>query len=489
MQGKKEFNQRIYYNINLDSLVPEDHFLKRLDKLVSFDFVRDITKSYYSHTGKPSIDPVVLVKMLLIGYLFDIRSERKLMEELALNLAYRWYIGYDLDEEIPNHSIFSKARVRFGKKLFVEIFEKIVLRCVELGLVSEKDMLIDSTVVRADASTDSLVDIKLSPEDYWKNLDRHEKRPEKKTVGRGFTGKVDKNKMGKRKRDINRTSIRKRSTTDPDATFLFRPGNVRGQLSYKAHIATDTSGIITAVSASPGVSHDISAVPSLLKSHERTVGKPSWIAADSKYGALECLAYLQDKNIKTAIINESGTNKPGYFFKDDFTYDRQKDCYVCPNGKILKRRARSNINNRITYKSSVRDCRVCPLKKKCISGKQDFKTTSRYDSPCQDKTREWYFSKKGKHLQKLRHTILEGIMGEAKNFHGMARAKFRGLNKVEMQFLLTAAALNLKKMVKIMDRKVEESSISKIICGSIKLIKNIFGSFRKEPKELAIQVS
>ena len=113
VQGKKEFNQRIYYNINLDSLVPEDHFLKKLEKLLSFDFVRNITRDYYSHTGKPSIDPKVLVKMLLIGYLFDIRSERKLVEEISHNLAYRWYIGYDLDEEVPNHSIFSKARVRF----------------------------------------------------------------------------------------------------------------------------------------------------------------------------------------------------------------------------------------------------------------------------------------------------------------------------------------------------------------------------------------
>jgi len=107
VQGKKKFEGKIYYNINLDSLVPDDHFLKRLEKLISFDFVRDITKDYYSHTGKPSIAPIVLVKMLLIGYLFDIRSERKLVEYISLNLAYRWYIGYDLDEETPNHSIFS----------------------------------------------------------------------------------------------------------------------------------------------------------------------------------------------------------------------------------------------------------------------------------------------------------------------------------------------------------------------------------------------
>jgi len=279
VQGKKEFNQRIYYNINLDSLVPDDHFLKRLEKLISFDFVRDITKSYYSHTGKPSIDPVVLVKMLLVGYLFDIRSERKLIEEITLNLAYRWYIGYDLDEEIPNHSIFSKARTRFGKKLFVDVFERILIRCIELGLVSKKGMLIDSTIVRADASDRSMVEVNLSPGQYWKRLDRSY-RPKKKLSGARYTGEVDKNKMGKRRRDINRLSLRKKSTTDPDATITRKPG-AESHLSYKAHIATDTNGIITAVSASPSVSHDIGAVPILIELHERILGTPGWIAADT----------------------------------------------------------------------------------------------------------------------------------------------------------------------------------------------------------------
>ncbi len=473
MQGKKEFNKRIYYNIDLDCLVPKDHFLKRLDKLVSFDFVRDITRNYYSHTGKPSIDPVVLVKMLLIGYIFDVRSERKLIEEITLNLAYRWYIGYDLDEEIPDHSIFSKVRTRFGKKLFMEIFEKILTRCVQLGLVSNEGMLVDSTIVKADASISSMVMVNLTPEDYWKKLDAYEKRPEKKRAGRGFTGEIDKDKMGKRRRDINRTSLRKKSTTDPDATLFYKDG-IKGGLSYKAHISTDTNGIITAVAASSSVAHDISKLPDLLDLHEKILGKPAWIAADSKYGAQECLAYLQNKNIKTAIIYESGTNRPGYFFKNDFTYDRQKDCYICPNGKILKRRARDNRSNRITYKSSVKDCRICPLKTRCISGKEDFKTTSRYNSLYYDKTKEWYYSKKGRYLQKLRHTILEGLMGEAKNYHGMARARFRGLTKVEMQFLMTASALNLKKMVKMWEKKVKISTLSKLLLNLLKAFKNIF---------------
>jgi len=484
VQGKKEFKQRIYYNINLDCLVPEDHFLKRLDKLASFDFVRDITREYYSHTGKPSIDPVVLVKMLLVGYLFDIRSERKLVEEISLNLAYRWYIGYDLDEEVPNHSVFSKARVRFGKKLFVDIFEKILVRCIELGLVSNEGMLIDSTIVKADASDGSMVEINLSPGQYWKRLDKPD-RPKKKLDGGRYTGEVDKNKMGKRRRDINRLSLRKKSKTDPDATIVYKPG--RGShLSYKAHIATDTNGIITAVSASPSVSHDISAVPGLVESHERILGTPNWIAADTKYGSEECLKYLQDKNIKTAIRPETKTSKPGYFSKNKFKYDSSRDCYVCPNGKLLKRKSKNYSNNRIDYKSNKKDCNLCPIKGKCISGKGSFRTVSHYDSPCYWKARSWYDSGYGQVMQKLRGTILEGIMGQAKTYHGMAKARFRGLKKVEIQFLMTAAALNLKKMVKMLDVEEIKSSLSRKFTDIYQIVKDIFRNF---VKKLAIEVS
>ena len=483
MQGKKEFNQRIYYNINLDCLVPEDHFLKRLDKLVSFDFVRDITKSYYSHTGKPSIDPKVLVKMLLVGYLFDIRSERKLIEEITLNLAYRWYIGYDLDEEVPDHSVFSKARTRFGKKLFLDIFEKILTKCIDLGLVSKEGMLIDSTIVRADASDRSMVEIGLSPGQYWKRLDQKEK-PKKKLSGARYTGEVDVNKMGKRRRDINRLSLRKKSKTDPDATITRKTG-AGSHLSYKANIATDTNGIITAVSASPSVSHDIGSVPILVEAHERILGTPSWIAADTKYGSEECLKYLQDKNIKTAIRPETKTSKPGYFSKNKFKYDSSMDCYICPNGKLLKRRSKNYPQNRINYSSNKKDCNLCPLKGNCISGEGSFRTVSHYDSPCYEKARSWYDSGYGRVMQKLRHTVIEGVFGQAKTYHGMAKARFRGLNKVEIQFLMTATALNLKKMVRIMDVEEIKSSLSKKYIDITQIVKDIFRTFIKK---LAIEV-
>jgi IS5 family transposase len=398
------------------------------------------------------------------------------IEEISLNLAYRWYIGYDLDEEVPNHRIFSKARARFGKKLFLDIFEKILARCVGLGLVSKEGMLIDSTIVRANASDRSMVETRLSPGQYWIRIE--EEKPKKKLVGRRFGGKFDIDKMGKRTRDINRLSLRKKSKTDPDATIVRKPG-IGSHLSYKAHIATDTGGIITAVYASPSVLHDTGAVPNLVESHERVLGTPSWVAADTKYGAEECLAYLQDKNIKTAIRPETKISKLGYFSKNKFKYDNKRDCYICPNGKIIRRKSKNYPQNRINYKASEKDCNICPLRDKCISG-ESFRTVSHYDSPCYWKARSWYYSGYGKAMQKLRGTILEGVMGHAKTYHDMARARFRGLSKVEIQFLLTATALNLKKIVKIMDVEEVKASVSRKFTVITQILKDIFKNFVKE---------
>jgi transposase len=458
VQGKKKFEGKIYYQINLDSLVPEDHLLKRLDSLVSFEFVRNMTKKYYSHTGKPSIDPVVLVKMLLVGYLFNIRSERKLVEDISLNLAYRWYIGYDLDEEVPNHSIFSKARARFGKKLFKEIFSEILKLAAGKGLVKTKEMLIDSTIVKANASLASLVEVDLSPEQYWRELDQNEKKSSTRgskpknglsqQVGKHFTGKPDKARIGKRRRNRNASYLKKRSLTDPDATLFYRLG-MGNFLSYKAHVGSSLEGFITAIYASPSWVHDTGGVPPLVEAHEKILGTPTAVAADTKYGSEECLKYLQDKGIKTSIKPEEKNNRPGYIPKAEFRYDSQKDCYICPQGKILKRKTKSYSQNRIFYRASKKDCMNCPQKSKCISGKANARIVSHYDSNCFSSAKNFYYSKYGRYLQKLRSTTIEGIMGQAKEYHGMRRAKLRGLDKVEIQLFLTATAINLKKILKL----------------------------------------
>lgn len=205
------------------------------------------------------------------------------------------------------------------------------------------------------------------------------------------------------------------------------------------------------------------------------------MATDTKYGSEECLKYLQDKNIKTAIKPETKTNKSGFFSRDKFTYDKSRDCYICPNGKVLKRNAKNYTHNRIAYKSNKKDYNLCPIKNECISGKVSFRMVSHYDSPYYSKARDCYYSEYGRAIQKLRGTILEGIMGQAKTYHGMSKARFRGLKKVEIQFLLTACALNLKKMVKIMDAEEIKTKISEKFTDVIQAVKDILWNLaRKE---------
>jgi len=190
-------------------------------------------------------------------------------------------------------------------------------------------------------------------------------------------------------------------------------------------------------------------VPPLVEAHEKILGTPTAVAADTKYGSEECLKYLQDKGIKTSIKPEEKNSRPGYIPKAEFRYDSQKDFYICPQGKILKRKNKSYSQNRIFYRASKKDCVNCSQKSKCISGKTDVRMVSHYDSNCFNKAKEVYYSKYGRNLQRLRGTILEGTMGQAKEYHGMNRAKLRGLDKVEIQLFLTATAINLKKILKL----------------------------------------
>jgi transposase len=460
VQGEKRFEPKLFYNIGLLEFIGEDHFLVKLDEVLSLEWIRQRTRSYYSHTGKPSIDPVVLVKMLLVGYLYDIRSERRLVEEVRLNLAYRWFVGYDLDEVIPDHSIFTKARARFGRELFLELFEAILAECMRAGLVRGDGILVDSTLVKADASLNSVIEVDLPPATYWRELESEEERSDDprgrkpkdghraRQVGAIFNGGVDPDKLGKRRRDRNASYLRKRSKTDPDATMHYRPG-IGGILSYKVHAAADTGGVVTAVSVSASSEHDTSALPALLSMHSKNLGKPASVAADSTYGTSEALLFLQEQDIKTAIPPMPPRGQRGCFPKSAFTWDKEADHYICPEGKVLSRRSKNQKTGQIPYKARPEDCSSCPSRYRCISGKKaKARSVSRLDGDFFEEATGFLKSPAGTKLFALRKTVIEGIFGQSKTQHGLSRAKMRGLEKMEIQALMTATAINLKKLVR-----------------------------------------
>jgi transposase len=172
LQGHKALEGRLFYQVSLDHLVPKDHLVRRLQKVLDISWMRSQTAGYYSFTGRPSIDPEVIAKMLLLGFLYNISSERRLMREVQVNLAYRWYLGYDLDEDIPDHSVLSKARQRLGAWFFERLFSYAVKCCQQAGLVEGRDVLLDSTTVKADASLDSLISLRYRPSEYWEQLEK-----------------------------------------------------------------------------------------------------------------------------------------------------------------------------------------------------------------------------------------------------------------------------------------------------------------------------
>ena len=285
--------------------------------------------------------------------------------------------------------------------------------------------------------------------------------------------------MGKRRRARNAKYLKKRSTTDPDATLFYRPG-AGNCLSYKAHLATDINGFVTAINASSSSLHDSGAVPVLIQAHEKMLGTPEWICADKKYGSEECLKFLQDKKIKTVINPDTKSNRPGYFSKDNFKFDSKNDVYICPDKKILKRKAKSATLNRIIYAARKQDCLFCKLRNLCI--KPDVagpRKVTHYDSNYYSKVRKYFHSDYGKVMQGLRSTIIEGVIGRAKTYHLIDRTRFRGITKVEIQFYLTATAINLKKIVKTLGVNELKSEIFIVIREYIALRDKFLIKFSK----------
>jgi len=462
MQGHKEFKPRLFYTLSLERLVPEDHELRRFAAVLRLDWLRGATADLYSHTGQPSVDPVVLIKMMLLTVLYNVRSERQLAKDMAVNLAYRWFLGYDLDEETPNHSVLSKARRRFGEGLFVELFSRVVEQCREAGLVDGSGLYVDSTLVRADASTKSIVPVEEIARSRWEHLEataegeewqRGKRGPAPKDpsgpqqVGKHFDGRVDMERIGQRRRNRRRSNARRRSKTDPDATTHTRPGSFFG-LSYRVHQGISRDGVITAVAVTDSATHDGSQVPRLLEQHREHAGKPERVTGDSHYGSIDVLAYLQEQGIETCIPPYKVRNRSGFFSLDDFGYDREKDEYICPEGARLGRSRQSTPKGRIAYRASVSDCRGCGSRDRCIATKRADATRylSFYAGGYVERAKELCGSAEGEQELKFRHTVLEGMFGTQKCRHGLGRARYRRLWRVSIQAHVTATVMNLKKL-------------------------------------------
>jgi len=444
MMRVKQKQPKLFYNFSLYNHIPKDHFLCKLEEAVDFSIIHELAGLYYSHTGQPSVDPVVLLKMMLIGYLYNITSERKLAQELRVNLAFMYFLGYDIDEETPNHSVLSKARKRFGNKIFEQFFHIVIEKCKEQSLIQAEKAFVDSTLIPANASLSSVVDcdekiiLKRSPEDYLKAVDklnpndaRDDKEPPKP----------------KTKSQTNKESY---SKTDPGASII-RYKNKPPQLAYKQHISVDSgpARIITSCTTTSAAVADEHKLPHLIsKAHQEHDILPQEVGADTKYGTADNYRFLSESRIKPSIPHHGGKNATGLLTKDNFAYNKQKNQYTCPQGKILKQIGFAKNQRHFIYRANPKDCKSCKLLKQCTKSSTGRSVTRHVNESFLEQAKEHLKTTLARATISQRGEYVEIVFACEKKDLGLNKAKFRGIISVHIQSILTATTYNLKKLVK-----------------------------------------
>ncbi len=440
--GQKTVEPELYIHFSLDAAVPSDHLVRQLAACVDFAFIRPLVRPLYSHTGQPSVDPVVLFKLALLGYLYNIRSERQMCEEAGLNLAWRWFLGYELTERIPDHSVLTKARQRFGPAVYGQFFQRVVGLCRERGLIQGQRLYVDSTLVAANASAKSVQSRRLlrqlpgQPADY---LARLEWEPE---AGRSRPG---------RHRSAPTVGSTVASRTDPEAALISHSARQKARLVHKVHMAVDggRSRIVTAVTAVPGGHGDGQGLPEILDQHQLTVGAaPKEVVADTGYATVTAFQTCADRGVIASIPSWSTANRRGGWDRDHFSYDPEHDLYTCPQGQPLRRTHDNVAAHQQVYRAPFGVCPSCPLRQECGPGRRARTVTRSIDHDLLDAARAHMRTASGRAALRQRKQFIELVFADAKVRHGMARAQRRGRSNMLIQALLTAAAMNLRKLLR-----------------------------------------
>ena len=441
--------------VTIEDLMPQEHFLRKLEAALDLSFVYEETSPLYSRKyGRPPIDPVVLVKYLLVGFLYGIPSERQIEQRVQTDVALRWYLGLDLFDRVPDHSTISQLRRRKPsfRKVFRRLFEEVVRQCVAAGLVSGRLAVTDSTHVKANASQAS-VELVEMPEEagvYWERLDAYEEEGLEELERR--TGKRRKKRTKQIKRD-NRRSKKRVSRTDPESGHMKRPGKPEGP-HYLSHQTLDGDyGIITGLTVTPGDVYD--SVPYLdqLEHIHQSVIPIQAAAADSAYDFPLAHRVLEEHGIDFYVRPQAVYDRTQVEFKRDaFRYDQEKDRYICPNGKTLraKRLYRSDSGLFWEYWAEREDCRACPLREKCLSANDRQgarKLSDSYFKPSVQRHLSRWKEPDYKQALKQRQIWCEGTFAIQKRCHNLTRVLRRGLEAAEDHCLLSATALNLRRMI------------------------------------------
>ncbi|USK43894.1 IS1182 family transposase [Cytobacillus oceanisediminis] len=425
--------------VALDELVPADHLVRKIEAAINFSFIYDLVKDKYSEKGRPSIDPVILIKLTFIQYTFGIRSMRQTIEELKTNMAYRWFLGYGFHDKVPHFSTFGKNYERRFKDtdLFEQIFYRI-LKPTEKNLISAEHVFVDSTHVKASANKRK----------FEKKVVRKETRAYQERLQEEIN--QDREDHGKKpfppdKFDKEEYKEIKESTTDPESGYYVKDERTK-QFAYSFHAAADRNGFVLGAIVTPGNTHDSHILEPLVEQVIEKVSKPKAVAADAAYKTPAITSYLLKNDITPALPYTRPRTKEGFFRKHEYVYDEHFDCYICPTGEILKYTTTTKEGYR-QYKSDPRICAGCPFLSQCTQSQAHQKLIQRHVwEEHVEEADHLRHHQDVKPIYEKRKETIERVFADAKEKHGMRWTTLRGLKKMSMQAMLTFAAMNLKKM-------------------------------------------
>jgi transposase len=476
MMGTKERAFGPLGNRSLETLVPAAHFYRHLEAQLDLAFVRVLVRSTYKECGRPSIDPVVFFKLQLVMFFEGIRSERELVRVAADRLSLRWYLGYDLDEDLPDHSSLTRIRQRYGLAVFRRFFEAIVEQCQATGLVWGQELYFDATQVNANASLTSVAP-RFAVEAHLGELFTDARADDLAPVA-GESQPMElpvaiteaehdqlihanENRHdwlardGAPDRTIIRDGYRRRSdfeasTTDPDAALMaLKKGGLH--FGYHDHYAVDggIARIIVEVLVTPAdVMENLPFLDMLWRVCFRWRIRPDQVTGDTTYGTIENIVAVEDQNVLAYVPLPDFDRRTPFYGASRFTYDPDRDEYRCPEDHVLRRRKAKYTEGVVVYRAEAAICNACPVKAACTTSNQGRLVHRSFYVEYLDRVRAYHETAAYEQAMAKRKVWVEPLFGEAKDWHGLRRFRLRGLWKVNVEALLIATGQNLKRLLR-----------------------------------------
>jgi len=467
VKREKEKLKQVHF-MCLEDLVPEGHLLREIDASIDWSFIYDEVAGLYKEEiwGKPGIDPVSLIKIVMLQYIYGIPSMRQTIREIEVNNAYRWFIGYDIDEPVPHFTTFGKNYTRRfeGTDVFERIFARILQEAAYCGFVDARAVFIDGTHIKASANKKKFenVEVEIPVKNYKEQLEE-EINSDRETHGKKPLKDDDDNssneppKSGKKKDNTSvkkqkqrkkaETKTVKRSTTDPDCG-MFVKGEHEKQFAYVANTACDKHNFILDFTLGAGNNHDSVMFDELYAKVIKKHPEVEAVAVDAGYKTPWIMKQIIDSERIPCTPYKRPMTKEGFFKKYEFAFDEYYDCYVCPNNQVLSY-STTNRDGYREYKSNPKVCAACPMRAQCTESKDCQKLVTRHVWEDYIELAEDYrYTPEYKEIYDRRKETIERVFADAKEKHGMRYTRLRGLQRVSMQVTLTFACMNLKKLAK-----------------------------------------